>query len=217
MPPNRDAETELRLVLDTSALLDLFARWTDDHKERRGDLIREVFLLAPFAPLLRSTGQIREEIQQHLAITAELDRYVKFEDVTGAEIRATHGGAMNRQADFSLIALTLRLEREGHRVFVLTKDRTFVRDLASVGCKADVVPPTGFAEAITVLCDGSGANTALAHRLQNNTFVNLSRAMRLVKQTHGEAEYLDWQEWLDSRTAAKHELIEALRETGIRL
>ena len=211
------AAVGLRLIFDTSALLDLFGKWTDDHKERRGDLIKEVTLLAPLAPLLYSTLQIRDEVREHLTIGSDLDRYVRFETVGGEEIQAVPGVIMARAADFSLTALALRLERQGHRVFVLAKDRTFVHDLAAARCRASIVPPTGLAEAITVCCIDGGANTELAHRLQNNAFVNLSRAMRIVKQTQGEAAYRDWQEWLNSRTAAKHELIEALKATGIRL
>ena len=211
------SEGGLAIVFDTSALLDLFGRWTDDHKERRGDLIKEVSLLAPLAPFLYSTRQIREEVREHLTIGADLDRYVRFETVGDEEIRSVPGAITTRAADFSLTALALRLERQAHRVFVLAKDRTFVRDLAAAGCRASLVPPTGFAEALTVCCADGGAGTALAHRLQNNAFVNLSRAMRIVRQTQGEAAYLDWQEFLNSRTAAKHELIEALKATGIRL
>ncbi len=210
-------EGGLRIVFDTSALLDLFGRWTDDHKERRGDLIKEVSLLAPLAPLLYSTLQIREEVRKHLTIGADLDHYIRFEPVGDAEIQAVPGALMARAADFSLTALALRLERQGHRVFVLAKDRTLVHDLASAGCAASLVPPSGFAEAITVCCVEGGSNTPLAHRLQNNAFVNLSRAMRIVKQTQGEAAYLDWQEFLNSRTAAKHDLIAALKETDVRL
>ena len=206
----------IRLVFDTSALLDLFGKWTDDHKQRRGDLVKEVTLLAPLAPLLWSTQQIREEVREHLTIAGDLDRYIRFEPVPDPELRAIPAFVENREADFSLTALALRFEREGHRVFVLTKDRSFVRDLPGAGCRAGIVPPTGFAEAITILYSNDGANTALAHRLQNNVFVNLSRDMRLVKQTQGEAAYLDWQEFLNSRTADKHEMIEGLiRATSV--
>ena len=217
MPFQVDSEAKLRLVFDTSALLDLFGRWTDDHKERRGDLIKEVSLLAPLAAFLYSTFQIRKEVREHLTIGADLDRYIRFEAVTDEEIRSLPGAIMTRAADFSLTALALRLERQGHRVFVLAKDRTFVRDLAAAGCRAALVPPTGFAEAVTVCCPDGSASIALAYRLQDNTFVNLSRAMRIVKQTQGDAAYLDWQRFLDSRTAAKHDLIEALKATGIRV
>jgi hypothetical protein len=217
VPTPVDAGSELRLALDTSALLDLFGRWTDDHKERRGDLVKEVSLLAPLVPFLLSTRQIREEVREHLTIAGDLDRYIKFETVSDTEIRAVPGVIINRRADFSLTALALRLEREGCRVFVITKDRTFVYDLATAGCNAGVVPPTGFAEAVTVLCVNDESSAALAHRLQNNAFLNLSRAMRLVKQVQGDAAYLDWQEFLNSRTAAKHDLVEALKATGVRL
>ncbi len=200
----------VRLVFDTSALLDLFGKWTDDHKQRRGDLVKEVSLLAPLAPLLFSTRQIREEVREHLTIAGDLDRYIRFEPVADPELRTLPGFVENREADFSLTALAIRLEREGHRVFVLTKDRTFVRDLPFAGSKAGIVPPTGFAEAVTVRCANDGSSTALAHRLQNNAFVNLSRDMRLVRQKQGEGAYLDWQEFLNSRTADKHEMIEAL-------
>ena len=201
----------VRLVFDTSALLDLFGKWTDDHKQRRGDLVKEVSLLAPLVSLLFSTRQIREEVREHMAIAGDLDRYIRFEPVEDAELRAIPGYIENREADFSLTALALRLEREGHRLFVLTKDRSFVHDLPAAGCRAGIVPPTGFAEAITVLCARDGGNTVLAYRLQNNAFVNLSRDMRLVKQTQGEAAYLDWQEFLNSRTADKHEMIETIK------
>ncbi|MDG6968625.1 MAG: hypothetical protein JRN50_04115 [Nitrososphaerota archaeon] len=204
----------VRLVFDTSALLDLFGKWTDDHKQRRGDLVKEVSLLAPLAPLLFSTRQIREEVREHLTIAGDLDRYIQFEPVEDSELHEIHGYVENREADYSLTALALRLEREGHRVFVLTKDRSFARDLPTAGCRAGIVPPTGFAEAITVVCANDGTNTTLAHRLQNNAFVNLSRDMRLVKQTQGEAAYLDWQEFLNSRTADKHEMIETLKQMG---
>lgn len=200
----------VRVVFDTSALLDLFGKWTDDHKERRGDLIREVSLLAPLAPLLFSTLQIREEVRKHLTIGGILDRYIRFEAVSAAEIRAVPGAIMNREADFSLTALTLRLNREGHSVFVLTKDRTMVHDLAAAGCKAGIVPPTGFAEAITIIYRNDEVGTPLAHRLQNNVFVNLSRPLRLVKQTQGDAAYSDWQEFLNASTADRHEMIDAL-------
>ena len=205
--------SSIRLVFDTSALLDLFGKWTDDHKQRRGDLVKEVVLLAPLKDLLYSTRQIREEVREHLTIAGDLDRYVHFETVPDTEIQAVPRAMMVREADFSLTALCARFEREGHRVFLLTKDRTFVHDLRSAGCRAGIVPPTGFAEALTVLVGNDGANAALAHRLQNNAFVNLSRDMRLVKQTQGEGAYLDWQEFLNSRTADKHEMIEALRRS----
>jgi hypothetical protein len=200
-----------RLIFDTSALLDLFGRWTDDHKQRRGDLVKEVSLLAPLKGLLYSTQQIREEVRRHLIIVGDLDHYVRFEEVTDAEIRSLPRLTTSREADFSLTALCARFERDGHRVFLLTKDRTFVRDLPEAGCSARIVPPSGFAEALTVLVSGDVANTALAHRLQNNAFVNLSRDMRIVRQTQGEAAYLDWQESLNSRTADKHEMIEAIK------
>ena len=209
MPPF--PATSPSLVFDTSALLDLFGKWTDDHKQRRGDLVKEVSLLAPLAPFLFSTQQIREEVREHLTIAGDLDHYIRFEPVEDSELRSIPRYVENREADYSLTALALRFERESHRVFVLTKDRSFVRDLLVAGCRAGLVPPTGFAEAVTVLYSNDAANLVLAHRLQNNAFVNLSRDMRLVKQTQGEAAYQDWQEFLNSRTADKHEMIEALR------
>ncbi len=40
--------------------------------------------------------------------------------------------------------------------------------------------------------------------------------MRLVKQTQGDAAYLDWQEFLNAQTRERHELIAALMATRIR-
>lgn len=207
----------LRVLFDTSALLDLFGRWTDDHRERRGDLVREVHILAPLRPFLFSTEAIREEVHRHMVVGADLARYVAFEALTEAELQACAGFTEPRRADFSLLALARRFEREGHRTFLLTKDRTFVRDLGRCGSNAAVVPPTGFAEAITILCAGGTPNEVLAHRIQNNAFVNLSRHMRLVREEQGEGAYADWQAFLNGRTAAKHELVEAMRGTGVRL
>lgn len=210
-------EPRIRLVFDTSALLDLFGKWTDDHKQRRGDLVAEVALLGPLKPYLWSTRDIREEIREHMIIGTELDRYITFDRVDDAELQAVPGFLSTREADFSLTALCLRLEKQAFRVFLITKDRTFTNDLRKASSKAVLVPPTGFAEAITVLTPSTSRSVALAHNLQNNTFVNLSRAMRLVRQTQGEASYHDWQNFLNSHTLEKHDLIEALRATGIRL
>jgi hypothetical protein len=207
----------LRIVLDTSALLDLFGKWTDDHKERRGDLVKEVHILAPLKPCLFSTQAILHEVHDHMVIGADLERYLSFETVLESEVAACPGFVRTREADFSLTALTRRFELEGFRTFLITKDRTFARDLEKGGSGASLVLPTGFAEAITVLSREGSPSIALAHRIQNNTYVNLSRAMRLARQTQGEKEYADWQEFLNSRTAAKHELIEALRATGVAL
>ncbi len=206
-----------RVVFDTSALLDLFGRWTDDHRERRGDLVKEIHILAPLKPFLFSTQAIRREVHDSMVIGTDLERYLSFEAVTDAELTACPGFVKVREADYSLTALTRRFEHEGFRAFLITKDRTFAQDLARAGLKACLVPPTGFAEAITVLTPEGSPSFALAHRIQNNTFENLSRGMRLAKQAQGQREYLDWQEFLDSRTAMKHELIEALKATGVTL
>ena len=206
-----------RIVFDTSALLDLFGKWTDDHKERRGDLVKEVHVLAPLKPYLFSTQAILREVHDHMVIGADLENCLAFETVRDAELTACPGFVRTREADYSLTALTRRFELEGFRAFLIAKDRTFVQDLARAGLKAGVVPPTGFAEAITVLTAEGSPSVALAHRIQDNTYVNLSRGMRLIKQTQGEREYLDWQQFIDSRTAMKHELIEALRATGVTL
>jgi hypothetical protein len=192
----------LRLVFDTSALLDLFGKWTDDHKERRGDLVKEVHILAPLKSFLYSTQAIRKEVHRHMVIGTELERYLAFETVSDSELSACPGYVKNREADYSLTALTGRFESAGCRTFLITKDRTFVKDLARAGLKACIVVPTGFAEAITVLTPAGSPSMALAHRIQNNAFVNLSRAMRLARQTKGEKEYADWQEFLDSNTAS---------------
>jgi hypothetical protein len=152
-----------------------------------------------------------------MIIGNDLERYLAFETVSNAELTACPGFVKNREADYSLTALTRRFELEGFHTFLITKDRTCAQDLERAGLKACIVPPTGFAEAITVLTPEGSPSVALAHRIQDNTFMNLSRGMRLAKQTQGEREYLDWQEFLDSRTAMKHELIEALRATGVTL
>jgi len=206
-----------RIVFDTSALLDLFGKWTDDHKERRGDLVKEVHILAPLRPLLFSTLPILKEVHHHMVIGADLERYLSFETVGDSELSACPGFVKTRQADYSLTALTRRFELEGFNTFLISKDRTFVQDLARAGLKACLVPPTGFAEAITVLTPEGSPSVVLAHRIQSNAFVNLSREMRLVRQTRGEREYIEWQEFLNSRTASKHDLIVALRATGASL
>jgi hypothetical protein len=206
-----------RIVFDTSALLDLFGRWTDDYKERRGDLVKEVHILAPLKPYLFSTRAILGEVHHQMAIGADLEKYVSFEAVSDTELTACPGFVKIREADYSLTALVRRFEVGGFRTFLVTKDRTFVHDLQRAGSRAGLVPPTGFAEAVTVLTPKESPSVALAHRIQNNTFVNLSRAMRLALQTQGEKEYADWQLFLNSRTASKHELIEALKATGVAL
>ena len=206
-----------RIVFDTSALLDLFGKWTDDHKQRKGDLVKEVHILAPLRSYLFSTQPILHEVHNHMVIGADLERYLTFEMVSDAELAACPGYVQTREADYSLTVLTRRFELEGFNTFLITKDRTFVRDLGRAGLEVCLVPPTGFAEAITVLTSEGSPSAVLAHRIQNNAFVNLSRAMRLVRQTQGEKEYLDWQEFLDSQTRAKHDLIEALRATGVAL
>jgi hypothetical protein len=206
-----------RIIFDTSALLDLFGKWTEDHKRRRGDLVTEVHILAPLKHFLFSTELIRREVHNHMVIGTELERYLTFEAVSGAELTTCPGFVETREADYSLTALARRFELEGFNTFLITKDRTFVQDLARAGLKECIVAPTGFAEAITVLTPQGSPSVALAHRIQNNTFVNLSRGMRLARQTLGDKEYLDWQEFLNSRTASKHELIEALRATGVAL
>jgi hypothetical protein len=211
------SDTPPRIVFDTSALLDLFGKWIHDHKRRLGDLVKEVHILAPLKPFLFSTPAIREEVHKHMVIGADLERYLTFETVSAGELTACPGFLKAREADYSLTTLTRRFELEGFQTFLISKDRTFVQDLARAGLKACLVPPTGFAEAITVLTPEGSPSFALAHRIQNNTFENLSRAMRLARQTEGEREYLDWQEFLNSRTASKHELIEALRATGVTL
>ena len=210
-------DEQVRIVFDTSALLDLFGKWTDDHKQRRGDLVKEVHILAPLKPFLFGTEAIRHELHDHMVIGSDLERYVTFETVSESELTTCPGFVKTREADYSLTALTRRFELQGFRTFLITKDRTFVQDLARAGLKACIVPPTGFAEAITVLTPEGSLSVALAHRIQNNTFVNLSRGMLLARQTQGEREYLDWQEFLNSKTASKHELIEALRATGVAL
>ena len=211
------SDSPVRIVFDTSALLDLFGRWTADHKERRGDLVREVHILGPLRPYLFSTQAILREVHDLMVIGTDLERYLAFESVSETELTECPGFLSAREADYSLTALARRFELRGFRTFLVSKDRTLVRDLARAGLKTGMVPPTGFAEAITVITPQGSPSVALAHRIQNNAFVNLSREMRLVRQTRGEREYLDWQEFLNSRTVAKHELIEALKTTGVRL
>jgi hypothetical protein len=206
-----------RIVFDTSALLDLFGKWTDNHKERRGDLVKEVHILSPLRSYLFSTQAILHEVHDHMVIGADLERYLSFETVIDSELEGCPGFVKTREADYSLTALTRRFELQSFRTFLIAKDRTFIRDLGRAGLKTCLVPPTGFAEAVTVLTPEGSPSMALAHRIQNNTFVNLSRGMRLVRQVQGEKAYLDWQEFLNSRTAAKHELIEALRATRVML
>jgi hypothetical protein len=207
----------LRIVFDTSALLDLFGRWTGDYRQRRGDLVREVHVLAPLRNFLFSTQDIRGEVHQHLAIGTDLERYVTFEVVGNDEKAACSGFLAARGADFSLVALARRFESQGSLTFLITKDRTFVKDLVRSGLRAKVVPPTGFADAITVLAPDGSPAVGYAHRIQNNTYENISNSMRLARQTLGEAEYRDWQEFLNSQTGAKHDLVEALKATGVRL
>jgi len=206
-----------RIVFDTSALLDLFGRWTDDHKERRGDLVKEVHVLAPLRPYLFSTQAILHEVHDYMVIGNDLERCLAFETVSDAELAACPGFVKTREADFSLTALARRFEHDGFRAFLIAKDRTCAQDLAKAGLKARLVPPTGFADAITVLTPEGSPSVALAHRIQNNTYENLSRGMRLAQKTQGEREYLDWQEFLDFRTASRYELIEALKATGVTL
>jgi hypothetical protein len=206
-----------RIVFDTSALLDLFGRWTDDHKERRGDLVKEVHILAPLKPFLFSTQAILQEVHNQMVVGNDLERCVAFETVSDAELTTCPGFVRTREADYSLTALARRFELEGFRTFLITKDRTCAQDLAKAGLKAHLVPPTGFADAITVLTPEGSPSVALAHRIQNNTYENLSRGMRLAQKTQGEGEYLDWQEFLDFRTASRYELIEALKATGVTL
>lgn len=208
----------LRVVLDTSALMDLFGQQcTGDHHQHWGDLVKEVHILGPLKPFLYSTHDIRREVSEHMVIGSELENYMIFENVNDIELAAVQGFISNRRADFSLTALCLRFEIQGARTFLITKDRTFVNDLNKACSTAVVVPPTGFAEALTVLTPPSSPNIHLAHRVQNNTFANLDRGMRLVQQTQGQAAYLDWEEFLDSQTEAKYELIEALKATGVSL
>jgi hypothetical protein len=206
-----------RIVFDTSALLDLFARWTDNHKQRRGDLVKEIHILAPLKPFLFSTQAVLHEVHNQMVIGADLQRYLSFEGVSDSELTACPGFVRTREADYSLTALARRFELEGFHTFLITKDRTFVQDLTRAGLRTCLVPPTGFAEAVTVLTPEGSPSFALAHRIQNNTFENLSLGMRLVRQDQGEREYLDWQEFLDSRTASRYELIEALKATGVTL
>jgi hypothetical protein len=206
-----------RIVFDTSALLDLFGKWTDDHKERRGDLVKEVHILAPLRPFLFSTLPILKEVHDKMVIGAHLERYLAFETVNDAELSACPGFVKVREADFSLTALARRFELEGFRTFLIAKDRTCSRDLARAGLKTEVVPPTGFADAITVLTPEGSPSVALAHRIQNNTYVNLSRGMLEARRTYGEPEYLDWQEFLNFRTASRYALVSALKATGVTL
>ena len=174
-----------RIVFDTSALLDLFGRWTDDHKERRRDLVKEVHILAPLKAFLFSTRAILYEVHEQMVIGTDLEKYLAFETVSETELAECPGFLSTREADYSLTALVRRFELKGHHTFLISKDRTFAQDLASAGLKACLVPPTGFAEAITVLTPEGSPSMVLAHRIQNNAFLNLSREMRLVPQTRG--------------------------------
>jgi hypothetical protein len=211
-------EPTLRIVFDTSALMDLFGQQcTDSHHQHWGDLVKEVHILGPLKPFLFSTHDIRREVSEHMVVGGELDNYMVFEEVGDDELASVKGFIANRRADYSLTALCRRFELQGAKTFLITKDRTFVNDLNRACSTAIVVPPTGFAEALTVLTPATSPNIHLAHHVQNNTFANLSRGMRLVQQTQGEAAYLDWQEFLDSQTEAKYELIEALKATGVNL
>ena len=207
----------LRILFDTSAILDLFARWTDDHRQRRGDMIREVELLRPLSPFLYSTEPIRDEIRRQTSIAGELSRYIHFESVGDLGAVDASRFPRSRWADLSLTALARRMESSECRVFILTKDRTFVEDLRRMDCHARIVPPTGFAEAITVISRPGSRSEQLAHQLQNNAFVNISRDMQIVKKEQGEAAYSDWQTFLNSRTPDRHDLIEAVRATRVRL
>lgn len=206
-----------RLVLDTSALLDLFGKWTDDHKVRRGDLIKEVHILAPLKPYLFSTRAILQEVRGLMVIGADLERYLAFEAVSDSELAACPGFVKNRQADYSLTALTRRFEFAGLRTFLVTKDRSFVQDLVRAGLKACIVVPTGFAEAIIVLTSVGSPSRTLAHRIVSNAYVNLGRGMLLARKDLGEKEYANWQEFLDSRIPSRYELVEALKATGVTL
>jgi hypothetical protein len=211
------AEITSRIVFDTSALMDLFGEWTDTRLPHRGEVVKEIQLLAPLKPYLFSSRAIREEAREHMNIGSELDHYITFERIDDHELEPVKGFVSTREADFSLITLCLRFEREGSRTFLITKDRTFVADLPGAGSRAVLVPPDGFAEAITALTPQTSRNLKLAYSVQDNTFINMSRAMRFVKHTQGEAAYNDWQAFLDGQAASKHELIEALKATGIRL
>jgi hypothetical protein len=213
----RDMGSGVYLLFDTSALLDLFGLWDDSHKTRRGDLRKEVSLLELLTPFLFSTTQIREEVRQHMIIGTELEKYIAFEDVPPGELQGVKGYVPNRAADFSLTALALRREAEGGRAYLITRDRSFVQDVRRAGSKARIVPSSGFAEALTVLTVPGSVRMAHAYRIQNNAFTNLSRSLLRVKREIGQAEYEDWQEFLNSRTSDKHEMIEALKETGVRL
>jgi hypothetical protein len=211
-------EATPRIVLDTSALMDLFGQQcVDSHHQHWGDLVKEVHILRPLKPFLYSTHDIRREVSEHMVIGGELEQYMTFEEVSDGELATVQGFISNRRADFSLTALCLRFENQGAKTFLITKDRTFVSDLNRACSEAVVVPPTGFAEALTVLTPPSSPIKQLAHHVQDNTFANLSRGMRLVQQQQGEAAYRDWQEFLDSQTEAKYELIEALKATGVSL
>ena len=208
---------EPRVVFDTSALLQLFGRWTDDHRQRRGDLVQEVHLLRPLRPFLVSSEAIREEVHRHLAIGTDLEQYLAFLPVGADELANCPGFVPARAADYSLVALAARFERGGHRTFLITRDRTFARDLPRAGLRAPVVVPTGFAEAVTTLVAPGSRSAAPAHRIQNNAFENLTHDMARVLQEEGRPAYLDWQEFLNACTPAKHDLIEALRGTGVAL
>lgn len=211
------ASSEPRVILDTSALLDIFGRWTGDYRERRGDLVREVHVLALLRRYLFSTLSIRDEARRQLVIGADLDRYVGFESVSGEELQGCRGFVSARAADFSLVVLAMRFASQGHRTFLIAKDRTFLRDLAGVRSRTELVVPTGLAEAVMVLTAVESPNWSLSSRILNNTYENLSNSLRLFRKIHGNPEYRDWLEFLNTRIAAKHELIEALKATGTRL
>jgi hypothetical protein len=86
-----------RIVFDTSALLDLFGKWTDDHKQRRGDLVKEVHILAPLRRFLFSTQAIRREVHDHMIIGTDLERYLAFEEVLSEFRRMGHRVRMDRR------------------------------------------------------------------------------------------------------------------------
>ena len=203
-----------RIVFDTSALLDLFGVWSDDHRRRRGDLVLAVPLLGPLRPYLTSSEAIREEVHRHLVIGTDLERYLAFLPVDPRELTGCPGYAPSRAADYSLVALAARFERAGDRTFLITRDRTFVSDLARAGLCAQVVLPTGFAEAVTTLAGTDPRSQPLASRLQSNAYENLEYAVACARR-EGSGAFRDWQQFLNARTAAKHDLVESLRGTGV--
>lgn len=213
---NRSGPPQPSVVLDTSAFLDLFARRTERNGPWKRGLVRELELLAPLERFLSSSAQILEEVRRHLMIAHELERHVRFEDVPAEEVEALAEGEGTRIPDLSLVALSLRLEQTGRKVFLVTKDRTFARDLVRARSRAQVVVPTGFAEALTVLAR-PGRAAEMAYRIQDNAYENISRALRWAREDQGDGSYRVWQVFLDSTTPAKHDLVECLRATGIRL